>query len=335
MQGRAELFFYEREMAKNPPEVFANPVLTAQVSEQIPDFPAYYFQLSDYQIQAESAISVEISPVRDFISNGVSAEGTEKTIFQKNPNKELPIASLTKLMTAVVAVEFYQKTEKIKISPRAVAQLDDTGFLRQGEVMGVDDLLRIMLIESSNDAAYALTELTGLEGFVGLMNLKARDLKMHDTYFYSADGLDPDDSGRPDDEINPVRKGEALNPVSDLSPSMTNPALSNGVNYSTAWDLVRMAKYLVTQHPKILASSSEKQYDLYLDNGFHHTLSNTNVLLYELNNVVGGKTGLTDKAGGCLLLVLRGKNPGTYYINVVLNSSDRFQDMRKLISLSL
>ena len=84
--------------------------------------------------------------------------------------------------------------------------------------------------------------------------------------------------------------------------------------------------------PDILDILSKKSYDLYLENGeFHHTLINTNILIEEIPMIIGGKTGYTEKAGGCLILILRGKSPETYLINVILNSPNKFQDMERLI----
>lgn len=295
LQSKTENFFYERELANNPSELSPGKVLTAQIAEQVPEYPTYP-ELESYQLQADSAISVE-----------TNIQGEGKIIFQKNIDKKLPIASLTKLMTALVALEFYQESEQIEVSKKAVEQLEKTGYLKPGEILRPEELLYIMLVESSNDAAYGLTGLMGVDGFVGLMNLKAKDLGMLNTYFYNPNGVDPDDLRVNEDEIN----------------------------YSTVGDLVKLSEYLLKEQPKILEISSKKQYDLYLTNGsFHHTLYNTNELLGELNDVVGSKTGLTDRAGGCLLLVLKGKTPGTYLINVILNSPERFLDMRKLMQLT-
>ena len=168
--------------------------------------------------------------------------------------------------------------------------------------MQAKDLLYIMLIESSNDAAFALAEVIGVKGFVDLMNLKAKDMGLEDTRFFEPTGLDPEDPAQP-------------------------------VNYSSAQDLVKLGKYLLSEHPEILETLGKKEYPLYLENGvFHHTLQNTNELLGEIPGIIAGKTGFTERAGGCLILILEGKNPGTYLINVILNSPDKFEDMRKLCS---
>ena len=213
----------------------------------------------------------------------------------------MAIASLTKIMTAIIVEEFFQDSERIQISKQAVEQEGWTGDLRTGEVLTAEDLLHIMLIESSNDAAFALAEIIGEDGLTELMNLKARDLGLLDTLFFNSTGLDPEKE-------------------------------SHEVNYSTCQDLAGLGKYLLKKL-HLLEITTKEEYPLFLKNGIlHHILYNTNELLGENPAIIGGKTGFTEKAGGCLILILEGKKPGSYLINVVLNSADRFGDMRKLIA---
>lgn len=289
LQTSVEDFFYEKAIAQNPP--MDNTILQAHINQQlnaIPDYCAWR------QIQAKSAFKVKINK-----------QGKEEIIFEKNAQQQMPIASITKLLTAVTASEFYKKNQNITISKEAIAQLEKIGWLKQGEVLLLSDLLHIMLIESSNDAAFALTEPAGENGFVALMNFKAEELKMQNSHFYSATGLDPEDLNQPNNEIN----------------------------YSTGYDLVKLAKHLLSQHPEIIKIIGKKEHNLYLQNGiFHHTLKTTNELLEEMPNILGGKTGSTEKAGECLLLILEGQESETYEIAVILNSLNRFQDMTTLIN---
>jgi len=276
-QKNLEDYLLSRLMEKNPPSFFI-----AQISQ-------YYPKQQKPQILAESAISVEIDE-----------NGGEYVIFRKEEGRKMSIASLTKLMTAVIASEFYDLSLRTEISKKAVSQPEETGQLKIGEILTVRDLLYIMLIESSNDAAFSLAEIIGIEGFTSLMNLKAKDIGMKGTFFFNPTGLDSE------------RGGEAY-------------------NFSTAEDLVALAKYILNK-PLILEILSKKEYPLYLENGvLHHTLYNTNELLGEIPGIIGGKTGFTERAGGCLILIMQGKKPANYLINVVLNSPDRFQDMKNLI----
>lgn len=279
LEKNLEDFYLAKIMSQTPP-----PFFIAKISKNYSSFPP-----QNSQISAQSAILVEIFK-----------DGKERVLFEKNSSQKMAIASLTKLMTALVALEFYQAELEIPISKKAVSQPEEIGALKVGEILKVRDLLYITLIESSNDAAFALSELIGQEGFVSLMNLKAQEIGMKNTYFFDPTGLDQE-------------KGF--------------------FNFSTARDLVKLAKYILKK-PLILEIISQKEYPLYLENGtFHHLLKNTNQLLGENPKIIGGKTGFTKKAGGCLILITKGKRKGSYLISVVLNSPSRFQDTRKLLGL--
>ena len=277
-QKNVEDFFYMQEMKKNPPLLFS-----ANITRNL-------FEKSEkLEIKGESAISVKIDK-----------NGNENILFKKLENQKMPIASLTKLMTSITASEFYDPDIKFRISKQAVKQEEETGSLKVGEILTLNELLKIALIESSNDAAFAIGDLIGEKGFVDLMNMQIQDMGIKNTYFFNSTGLDPEDENE--------------------SP-----------NISTTEDLVKIVKHLLKK-PDILDILSKKSYDLYLENGeFHHTLINTNILIEEIPMIIGGKTGYTEKAGGCLILILRGKSPETYLINVILNSPNKFQDMERLI----
>jgi D-alanyl-D-alanine carboxypeptidase len=223
----------------------------------------------------------------------------EATLLAKNIDKKLAIASLTKLMTAKVILENYDLAKEIIISKEAVAQEEDLGKLTVGEKLPVGTLLYPLLIESSNDAAFALAnDYSGMTSysFLELMNLEARSLGLDNTFFYSVNGLEPDDE------------------------------LSTEINYSTAADLVKLVKDLLPETLlwQILATP---QINLYGEE-----LTNTNKLLGEYNNIIGGKTGYTEKAGECFILVLEAPKGRGYLINVILGSPNRWEEMRELIA---
>lgn len=236
------------------------------------------------EIEAKSAISVKIDKT-----------GREWIIFEKNPDEILPIASLTKLMTALVSLRYYASFQVVEISKEAVGQPEDFGQLKIGESLSVEDLLYITLIESSNDSAYALSELISKEAFVDLMNIEVGHLGLKDTHFIDPTGYDPE-------------------------------------NHSTARSLAKFSQYLLDQRPEIWEITTYLEFELYDPDGiFHHQLLNTNEILGEFPEIIGGKTGYTPEAKGCLILLLRDKNTANILINVVLGSENRFEDMRKLI----
>lgn len=237
--------------------------------------------------------------VKAAISVLVDSQDGKRVLFKKNSNERLPVASLTKLMTANIVLENYDLSREIKISEEAVAQNGEAGKLTAGKIFSVEYLLYPLLMESSNDAAYALTndynEITE-EKFIELMNLKAEDLGLENTYFVNSTGLDPE---QPD----------------------------HSINYSTTEDLVKLTKYLLKKS-SIWEILTTPKFSLY-----GPELINTNELLGKIPNIVGGKTGFTDQAGGCMLLVLKNKK-GNFLINVILgapSSSARIEEMEKLI----
>jgi D-alanyl-D-alanine carboxypeptidase len=231
-----------------------------------------------------------------------------KILFEKNTDQKLPIASLTKLFSAYVVLEYYNLEDEIQISREAAEQPGmEAGRFKVGEKFLVKDLLYPLLMESNNTAALALANFVGEKGFVELMNLEAENLGLKNTFFVNSTGLDPD------------------------------PGEEEFFNYSTVEDLANFGVRLIQnkkQLPldrfwKILAL---QEYNLFSPDGvFHHRVTSTNELLGQNSQIVGGKTGWTPLAGGCLFLVLKMPRNRGYLINVILNSPDRFGEMKKLI----
>lgn len=223
--------------------------------------------------------------------------GEDNILFKKNETKKLPIASLTKLMTALIVLENYDLDEEITISENAIMEEGGKNNFKDGEVFLVRNLLYAILIESSNKAAYAMGEKIGIENFIDLMNIKAVEIEMANTHFSDSTGLNPD-------------------------------------SYSTAEDIVRISRYLFDNYLLFREIIALKEYNLYSSDGyFHHKVVNTNKMLGKMN-IIGGKTGWTTEARGCFMAIQ--KNPGNnnYFIYVVLGAEDRFAEMEKLINLT-
>ena len=236
------------------------------------------------EIDAESAISIE--------SN---LEDSNKIIFEKAGNIKLPIASLTKLMTAIVVLDNYNLQDNILVSGDANLQAPMKQDIKQGETLTVENLLRIMIVGSSNKSAYALAEggrgKIGVKEFIDLMNKKAGSLGLKNTFFADPTGLSSE-------------------------------------NISTASDLAKLAEYILINYPEIAEISRIEE--LYVPE--FGKISNTDLLLGEVPEIVCSKTGFTLAAKGCLLVVLNKPGSNNYLINVVLGADDRFAEMRKIIS---
>lgn len=216
------------------------------------------FQRTPPELDAKAAISV-------FIDH----QGSEKTLFEKNADQPLPIASLTKLMTASIFLKHYdvEREETVK-------------------------LLLSLLIESDNEAANDLAVTIGEDSFLELMNSEAEELGMENTYFTNPNGLDPKEPDEP-------------------------------LNYSTAKDLVRLSKYIALEQSLLWDISSIQEFE---------DMKNTNELLGQLPGIIGGKTGETPLAGKCLLLVVQAPQNNGFIVNIILNSENRFEEMKKLIN---
>ncbi|MBI3631761.1 MAG: D-alanyl-D-alanine carboxypeptidase [Candidatus Staskawiczbacteria bacterium] len=242
-------------------------------------------QIEDLKIDAESAISVETDLLMQ-----------KEVLFKKNETKILPIASLSKLMTALIVLENYNLQQQVAITDIDVSQEGEQGDLKVGQVLSVKNLLYIALIESSNDAAFALSSVIGQDRFVYLMNVKAENIGLLNTHFADSSGLNPG-------------------------------------SYSTAKNLVALTEYLLNKHSLVWQIIGLKEYDLYLDNGqFHHKLISTNKLLGEMPEIIGGKTGFTNNAKGTFLVIEKSPTEGNYLINVILGSTDRLEEMKKIIN---
>jgi len=252
-------------------------------------------------LQAKAAISVK-----------PNESGAEKILFNKNINQPLPIASLTKLMTAVIVLENYDLDAThpppytlITISKAAANQenVPNYGNLDKylGEKFNVEQLLDLMLVYSSNDAAWALSEVIETKNFVEKMNQKAEELGLGNTHFVNPTGLDPENF-------------------------YYHPPNQSYFNYSTAQDLLKLAQYISKNHPLIFEITLKKG-PYPIENGMG------DLILPENQTGIGWKTGYTDEAGGCALLVL-GKENGNVLFNIILGTESqeaRIREMQKLI----
>lgn len=226
-------------------------------------------------------------------------DGKEIILSEKKADEVIAIASLTKLMTAIIVLENYNLDDLIQISASAVATYGDAGNLQIGEIMTIRDLLYITLIESSNDGAEALAEKMGVSTFVYKMNEKAASLGMNNTWFINPSGLDE----------------------------------GNLYNFSTVNDLKKMVVYILENHSLIAEILSLPEKELTSHSGISRTIRNTNVLLKESDAYLWGKTGYTNRANGCLILILNNfsiNNNQGYVINIIAGADDKFGEARKL-----
>ena len=237
---------------------------------------------------AELKLSAESALVKDKNSNVV--------LFEKNSREKLPIASLTKLMTALIAARELNPDAVITILPGDTRVSPYTANLEAGEKLLVRDLLKAMLISSANDAALALARAAGgtVKNFVQEMNSEARSLRMTSTAFANPVGFD--DPG----------------------------------HYSTAADLAILVEE-VLRHPELVEIASLKEARISsIDGKITHRLLTTNKLMLKYKEILGLKTGYTTEAKGNLI-VLAQEGPALLYF-IVLNSDDREAETERVLT---
>ena len=205
-----------------------------------------------------------------------------RVLFEDRADVPLPIASLTKIMTALLVLERAQPSEAVTVSELAAGQPGAELGLEPGERLSVRDLLLALLLQSANDAAVALAEHVGgtVEGFVAEMNARAAQLGMRNTEFFSPSGLD--DRGR----------STALDLATLSAEAFANPAF---------------AEIVATKFHRIPAPEKEKR-----------EIQNRNALLWLYPGAIGGKTGYTAAAGFCL--VAAAEQDGLRLVSVVLGT---------------
>ena len=229
----------------------------------------------------------------------VIESSTGRVLFEKNKDKKLPMASTTKIMTAIAAIENCKDLdERFEISPKAVGVEGTSLYLRKGDIYSTRDLLFALMLISGNDASVAIAEhIAGsVSEFVTLMNEKAKEIGAKNSHFANTHGLDADG------------------------------------HYTTAYDLALITAYalknpifkeiVTTKNTKIINSKDGLEEPRYL--------KNKNKLLSSLEGCVGVKTGYTDDAGRCLVSAV--ERDGTQFVCVVLNCRPMFEESAALLN---
>lgn len=219
---------------------------------------------------------------------------TGVTLLEHNADEELAMASVTKLMTALVVRRHADLDDRVRISEAAAEIGEAEVGLAAGEVWSVKDLLAAILVRSGNDAAYALAEHVGgtLEGFAALMNEMAVELGLEHSHFVNPHGLDADG------------------------------------HYTSANDLTVIARAVLDD--EVLGQLTRTRFIRFkpAPTGEERSTRNTNLLLGRYPGIVGMKTGYTSQAGRVLVSVL--ESEGNTFIAVVLGSEDHFADTAAL-----
>ena len=238
---------------------------------------------------------------------------TGRILYAKNAEEQRPMASTTKIMTLILALENANPDDIVMISDYAASMPDVQLHLRAGEHYRLGDLLYSMMLESHNDSAVAIAEHVGgtVPGFAALMNAKARDIGCYATYFITPNGLDAEDD--------------------------------TGVHSTTAADLARILRYCIMQSPKkeeFLKITRTGAYSFSDVEGVRtFTVGNKNAFLHMMEGALTGKTGFTGNAGYCYVGALR-QEKRTLIVALLAcgwpnNRSYKWGDTRKLMNYGL
>lgn len=205
-----------------------------------------------------------------------------RVLYEVNGYKELPMASTTKIMTCIIALEQGNLNDVVTVSSYAASMPDVQLNIRQGEQYYLKDLLYPLMLESHNDVAVAIAEHIGgsVEGFATMMNDKARALGCNNTNFVTPNGLDADG------------------------------------HYTTARDLAVIASYAIKNEDFIKITNTPSYQFKEINNKRSFNVTNKNKFLYMMDGAIGVKTGFTSKAGYCFVGAL--KRPDRTLISVVL-----------------
>ncbi len=221
--------------------------------------------------------------------------GSGQVYFAKNAQEKLPMASTTKVMTALCAAELYDLDRMITVAPAAVGIEGSSVYLQAGERLTLRQLLYALLLSSANDAAVAIAiGVSGsVEAFVAQMNQKAASLGLTDTHFDNPHGLYTE------------------------------------THYTTAYDLACITREALA-HPTLAAVMSTRKITIPAasDEGVRY-LINHNKMLQLYQGAVGGKTGFTKKSGRCL--VSAAEREGLTLIAVTLGAPDDWNDHTKML----
>ncbi|OGG06167.1 hypothetical protein A2872_04325 [Candidatus Gottesmanbacteria bacterium RIFCSPHIGHO2_01_FULL_42_12] len=217
-------------------------------------------------------------------------------LYQKSTTLRLKPASITKLMTALVALDYYQPDDIITVSKLVTISGDSKMGLKLGDQLSVRSLLYGLLLPSGNDAAYVIADNIpgGYEQFITSMNKRAEKLHMYHTHFSNPTGRDEDD------------------------------------HYSTVYDLIILTRAALQnqQVAEVVKTNWTTVLDVFGTKSF--PLKNVNELLTTYTGIYGVKTGYTELAGQCL--VATAKRGNRKILTVVLNSKDRFRESTELLN---
>lgn len=255
------------------------------------------------------------SSLQLFSQSAVLLDGESgRVLYGKDEMKERPMASTTKIMTCILALELGNSNDIVTVSQKAASQPEVHLGMKNGDSFYLNDLLFSLMLESHNDSAWAVAEHIGdgsVEKFTGLMNKKAEEIGCDNTHFVTPNGLDGEDEG--------------------------------GIHRTTAEDLAKIMRYCIMVSPKkkeFLSITQTRSKEITDTSGKKKVICrNHNAFLDMMDGALTGKTGFTADAGYCYVGAVR-KEEKTLIVALLAcgwpnNKGYKWKDMKTLIQYGL
>ena len=263
------------------------------------------------------------SPNQLYALSAVLMDGhSGRVLYEKNGFEILPMASTTKIMTCILALEHGDLDDMLSVSSYAASMPQVKLGVHSGERYRLEDLLYSLMLESHNDTAVVVAEgvAGSVEAFAELMNQKARDIGAYDTFFVTPNGLD-----------------------ATAMCQTENGRAEERAHSTTAADLARILRYCITESPQreMFLQITQADSHQFMDSDGRRTFHcyNHNAFLDMMEGALTGKTGFTSQAGYCYVGAV--EQDGEMYIVALLacgwpnNKSYKWADMRKLVTYGL
>lgn len=264
--------------------------------------------------ETEGESGAEIKPSELYARSAVLMDaGSGRILFAKNSRDEMPMASTTKIMTCILALEEGNLSDIVSVSEEAASQPEVKLGMRSGQNFYLKDLLYSLMLESHNDSAVAVAEhIAGsVQGFAARMNEKAEEIGCDATYFITPNGLDAGDE--------------------------------NGIHHTTAEDLALIMKYCIADSAKredFLSITRTESYTFSdCDGKGNYICNNHNTFLKMMEGALTGKTGFTADAGYCYVGALK-RDERTFIVALLAcgwpnNKGYKWSDTKKLMTYGI
>jgi len=237
-----------------------------------------------------------------------------KAIYSHNEETQLPLASLTKLMTVITAMNILPEYSVVTIDKKAISEEGDSGLF-ENEKWNLSDIVKFTLISSSNDGAIAIASIAGLlksdfpskedeskKIFTRAMNENGKKIGLNQTYFINPTGLD------------------------------TNESVGGG--YGSARDMSLLMEYAIINNLEIFEATRYNEFEFASLSDINHTAVNTNLAVNSLPGLIASKTGFTDLAGGNLIIAFDAGINRPIIVTILGSTQEgRFRDVEKLLDI--